>query len=308
MMQLLALLVDRIFGDPPNDYHPVAWMGLGIRAAWTRAPKSNPKQQLGFGGLIAMGGIGVSAATGWLAMHSIRVLPKPLNWLIEALILKLMLSVRGLTNAASDVQSALNARNLPEARRLTNWHLVSRDTSELSESQVAAAAIESVAENTSDGIVAPLFYYTLFGLPGAFAYRFANTADSMLGYRDVEREWLGKIPARLDDLLNFLPARLTALLFIIVTWINGSDTKRACAIWQRDCSKTESHNAGHPMSAAAGSLGISLEKTNQYNLGEGQRAPKAQDMGRSIQLMQNTAILAAGLFGIVSLLKRKKHG
>lgn len=307
MVQLLALLVDSLFGDPPNEYHPVAWMGSGISAARKHAPKTDTRQRLGYGGLIAFGGVGLATGMGWLATHFIHFLPKPLNWLVEASILKMVLSVGGLTRAATEIQSALDVGDIPEARRLTNWHLVSRDTSELTESQVAAATVESVAENTSDSIVAPLFYYTLFSLPGAFAYRFANTADAMLGYRDAEREWLGKIPARLDDLLNLLPARLTALFFIIVTRINGGDTKRATAIWQRDRNKTVSPNAGHPMSAAAGSMGISLEKADYYNLGEGSRPPQSYDIGRAVRLMQGTAILAAGLFGLFSLLKRKKH-
>ena len=196
---------------------------------------------------------------------------------------------------------------MSEARRLTNWHLVSRDTSKLTESQVAAATIESVTENTSDSIIAPLFYYTLFGLPGAFAYRFANTADSMLGYHDAEREWLGKIPARLDDVLNYIPARLTAALFILVSWVSNGEATTATAIWRRDSRKTDSPNAGHPMSAGAGALGVELEKVGYYNLGEGQRPPQADDIPRSVRLMRTTAFVAAGLFGIFSLLKRQKH-
>ncbi|MBN1450233.1 MAG: cobalamin biosynthesis protein, partial [Anaerolineales bacterium] len=150
-------------------------------------------------------------------------------------------------------------------------------------------------------------YYTLFGLPGAFAYRFANTADAMLGYHDAEREWLGKIPARLDDLLNLIPARLTALLFIFVTWLDSDDATRAFTIWRRDRRKTESPNAGYPMSAGAGALGIELEKVGHYRLGEGQRPPQAGDIGQAVRLMRTTAFLAAGLFGIVSLLRRKRH-
>jgi adenosylcobinamide-phosphate synthase len=307
MLQLLALVIDTLFGDPPNEYHPVAWMGSGISAARKRAPKTDSRRQLGYGGLIAFGGAGLAAGLGWLVARIIRFLPKPLNWLGEAAVLKLMLSVGGLTRAASEVRSALEAGNLPAARRLTGWHLVSRDTSELGESQVVAATIESLTENTSDSILGPLFYYTLFGLPGAFAYRFANTSDSMLGYRDAEREWLGKVPARLDDLLNLIPARLTALLFIAMTRISGGDATRAIKIWRRDRYKTESPNAGQPMSAGAGALGIELEKVGYYNLGAGQRAPQVSDIGRAIRLLRMTAFVAAGLFAAISLLKRRKH-
>ena len=307
MVQLLALVIDILFGDPPNTYHPVAWMGSGIGALRKSAPKAGTRRQLGYGGLIVFGGAGAAAMVGWILMRLIRFLPKPLSWLVEAVLLRMMLSVGGLSRAAFEIRSALEAGDLPAARRLTNWHLVSRDTSELTESQVAAATIESVTENTSDSILAPLFYYTLFGLPGALSYRFVNTADSMLGYHDAGREWLGKIPARLDDVLNFIPARLTALLFVVVDWISSGNSARAMIIWQRDCRKTESPNAGHPMSAGAGVLGVELEKVGHYNLGEGQRAPRADDIGRSVRLMRKTAFVAAGLFGILQLLKRKNR-
>jgi adenosylcobinamide-phosphate synthase len=307
MIQCLALMIDSLFGDPPNEYHPVAWMGSGISAAKKYVTKTDSRRHLGYGGLIAFGGAGFAAMVGWLVERLVRFLPRPLNWLGEAAVLKLMLSVDGLTRAATEIGSALETGDLPAARRLTGWHLVSRDTSELSESQVAAATIQSLTENTSDSILGPLFYYTLLGLPGAFAYRFANTADSMLGYRDAEREWLGKIPARLDDLLNLIPARLTALLFIAMTWISGGDAPRATAIWRRDRAKTASPNAGHPMSAGAGALGIELEKVGHYNLGEGQRAPQVSDINRTIRLMRTTAFIAASLFGLLSVLKRKKQ-
>ena len=307
MLQLLALLVDSLFGDPPNEYHPVAWMGTGISAARQHAPKADAQKQLGYGGLIAFVGISLAGGMGWLVVRIIHLLPKPINWLAEAVVLKMMLSAGGLTRAASEIQSALDAGDLSEARRLASWHLVSRDTSKLTESQVAAATIESVTENTSDSIIGPLFYYTLFGLPGAFAYRFSNTADAMLGYRDAEREWLGKIPARMDDVLNIIPARLTAFFFILVSWLNSGDAAHAAFIWRRDSRKTESPNAGHPMSAGAGALGVELEKVGHYRLGKGQRPPQSSDISKSVRLMRTTAFVAAVFFGIISMLKRKKR-
>jgi adenosylcobinamide-phosphate synthase len=107
--------------------------------------------------------------------------------------------------------------------------------------------------------------------------------------------------------LNFIPARLTALLFVFVNWVSGGDTNHATAIWRRDCRKTESPNAGHPMSAGAGVLGVELEKVGHYNLGAGQRPPQTDDITRSLRLMQTTAFIAAGLFGVISFLKRKKR-
>jgi adenosylcobinamide-phosphate synthase len=212
-----------------------------------------------------------------------------------------------LTYAARQIAAALDAQDLVEARRLVSWHLVSRDTSALEPHQVAAATIESVAESTSDGIVAPLLAYTVAGLPGALAYRFINTTDSMLGYRDAAREWLGKIPARLDDLANLLPARLTALLLTLGASVVGEGARNAWWVWKRDSSKTASPNAGHPMSAMAGALDVELEKVGHYRLGEGQRAPCAPDVERSVRVMQAAVALGAALLIGVSVASQKKR-
>ena len=225
-------------------------------------------------------------------------LPAPLRWLATAGLLKMTIGLRGLGRAATQVETALASGDLPEARRLVSWHLVSRDTSTLSGSQVAAAAVESVAENTSDGVIGPLMFFALGGLPAALAYRWVNTCDSMLGYRDIEREWLGKAPARLDDLANLLPARLTAVLLIGAAWLSGNDCHNAWHIWRRDAGATESPNAGHPMSAMAGALGVELEKAGHYRLGIGQRPPQMANIGRSVRLMRWAAGLGAGLLAV----------
>lgn len=302
MTLLAALLLDTLLGDPPNRYHPVAWMGAVIAAMQRRAPKQGEREQLAYGALLTAGGMGAAAGAGWLAQRLIDHLPRPLRWLLGGLLLKMMLSLRGLGTAAGDVQSALDANDLPEARRLVSWHLVSRDTSALAASGVAAATVESVAENTSDGVIAPLLHYSLGGLPAALAYRFANTADAMLGYRDAAREWLGKVPARTDDVLNLLPARLTALLFIASARLAGGDGSQALRTWQRDRNLTDSPNAGHPMSAAAGALGVSLTKSGQYTLGAGNRPPQAADIGRSVNLMRAAVVLGAAIISAVLIL------
>lgn len=227
--------------------------------------------------------------------------------LLEVVLFKWMFSLKGLSQAASSVHKALIRDDLTEARRLTAWHLVSRDTSQLDKSQIAAAAIESVAENTSDGVIAPIFYYLVLGLPGALIYRFANTADSMLGYRHDQYEWLGKIPARLDDLLNLVPARLTALLITITSTITQDNTQGALATWRRDRSLTASPNAGQPMSAMAGALDVSLTKVDYYTLGEGNRQPRPKDIQRSIYLMRTAVLLFVGLISCLLWLQQKWH-
>lgn len=272
---ITAFLLDALLGEPPNQIHPVAWMGRII--VWAR--KSTPKKgRLLYGSILSWGG---ACVVWWLASHYLRFarsLPLPLNWLLQGTLMKMTFSLRGLDQAAAEVEHALLTGNLALAKEKLSWHLVSRDVSGLDEAQVAAAAIESVAENTSDGIIAPLLFYLVGGLPAALSYRYINTVDSMLGYRDDEREWLGKIPARTDDLLNLIPARLTALLILAASKGHGWQ------IWWRDASKTASPNAGHPMSAMAGALDVELEKVDHYVLGSGGKQPDADDLRESRRL------------------------
>jgi adenosylcobinamide-phosphate synthase len=293
-----------LLGEPPNRWHPVAWMGSAIGLARKHAPEGGCANQLIYGALVSPGGALLIYNIGALIRSICRKLPAPLNWLAEAFILKTTFSLRGLNQAARDVENALQADDIPAARRVLSWHLVSRDTATLDASQVAAAAVESVAENTSDGIIAPLFYYILAGLPGALAYRYVNTVDSMLGYRDAEREYLGKIPARFDDLANLIPARLMALLFIAAAFILGENGRNAWRVWRRDGKKTASPNAGQPMSAMAGALGVELEKVDHYVLGVGGRLPSANDIRRARLLMFVTVAIIEVLS---SLFSRGRH-
>jgi adenosylcobinamide-phosphate synthase len=232
-------------------------------------------------------------------------LPTLLKWLAGGLLLKQTFSLRGLSRAAGDIHRPLAEGDLPEARGQVSWHLVSRDTSELTESQIVAATVESLAENASDSVVAPLFYYLVLGLPGALAYRFANTADAMLGYRDEAREWLGKIPAHLDDVTNLLPSRLTALLFIAAAFLAGENGREAFSIWRRDGDQGQSPNAGQPMSAVAGALDLELEKVGRYKFGEGNREPAVADIGRAVRLLYVAVLLGIGLATAVLGFRKK---
>ncbi len=292
---LLALLLDALFSDPPNRWHPVAWMGSAIARAKRHAPSPDAppaRQMLYGGGIVVAGAAGVAGLSALLA-RLISHLPRPLAWLLEAALLKTAFSLRGLTRAAGQIEEALGEDDLPAARHWLSWHLVSRDVRELDASEVAAATIESVAENTSDGVIAPLFFYALGGLPAALAYRFLNTADAMLGYRDAAHEWLGKIPARLDDAANLLPARLTATLIILAAPLAGADARGAWRVWRRDAQKTASPNAGHPMAAMTGALGVRLEKTGHYALGDDLPSPRPRDISRAIHLTRTAVALGA---------------
>jgi adenosylcobinamide-phosphate synthase len=299
---LLGLLLDLLLGEPGNRWHPVAWMGRLIRTGQRRAPRQGRWWPLAYGAGLVGGGTVLVAAVGIVLERLLLHVPWPLGWLGGAYLLKLTLSLRGLAQAARDVQEALDADDLPRARHLVGWHLVSRDTTRLSSGQVAAAAVESVAENTSDGVVAPLLFYAVGGLPAALAYRFINTADAMLGYRDPVHAWLGKVPARLDDLVNLLPARLTAGCMVIAAWFIRADVRHAWVVWRRDAGLTASPNAGHPMSAMAGALRVELEKVGHYRLGAGQALPVALDITRAVAVMYGTTALAVGVLAGIMLM------
>ena len=197
--------------------------------------------------------------------------------------LKPFFALRMLADAGKQVRVGLQSSDLPAAREALQ-SLVSRERSELSTELIAAAAVESLAENLSDSIVAPLFYYACSGLPGAAAYRLYNTFDAMVGYHG-KYEYIGKAAARLDDLLNLIPARITALLIIASAPLFGGRRDQAWQIWRRDAGKTASPNAGQPMAAAAGALGVQLEKVDHYILGDSVQPLSADTIKRAERMV-----------------------
>lgn len=304
MPVLLALLFDLALGDPPNRLHPTAWMGSLIAFLSRFRPRGRPAIELLYGGMLMLVGLALVGGAGLALAWLFSDLPLPVNWLLTALVLKTTFSLRGLDRAAGEVQAALECNNTPEAGRLLSWHLVSRQTSQLTAGQIAAAAIESVAENASDSLVAPLFFYAIGGLPLALAYRFANTADALLGYHDLEHEWFGKIPARLDDVMNFVPARLTGLLLVCAAALSGGPARNAWKIMLRDARLTASPNAGVPMSAMAGAISVELEKEGHYCLGAGLKTPQIIDLRRARRIYAFTAALAVSLFALLDIFTR----
>lgn len=298
-IMLLALLLDMLFGDLPNPWHPVAWMGSAIAFARRYTPANGKIAQFIYGAGVVLSGALLVGVVGRTLGRLCQRLPQPLGWLLEALLLKQTVALRGLGQAANAVYAPLLLGDEEEARRQLSWHLVSRDTRTLDTPRIAAATIESVAENSSDGVIAPLFYFAVVGLPGALVYRWLNTVDSLWGYRDASREWLGKTGARADDVANWLPARLTAILLVAAAWLAGQPGQ-AWHIWRRDAHLTASPNAGQPMSAMAGALEVELEKVGHYQLGAGLPLPKAADIPRSINLMRGAVIAGMALYGAVA--------
>lgn len=294
---LLALALDVGAAEPPARLHPVVGMGKVVGLFARRASES-PRSEMVHGAA----SVGVATLVPALGVKVLleRIRPWPLRLAAGAWLLKTCFAYRALENAGRLVAEPLARDDLPAAREAL-LALVSRDRAELDGSLVSAAAIESLAENLSDGFVAPLMAYAVGGLPAALFYRAANTADSMIGYRG-EYEYLGKAAARLDDALNLLPARLTALLIVAAS---GPDAREAWRALARDHDGTESPNAGWPIAAAAGDLGVSLCKPGGYCLNEEAREPNAKDVYRAISLVRRAAVLAAILALVVAALSKR---
>ena len=247
------------------------------------------------GALLVGSGVALATMAGGSLDAALDRVPTRPRCVARGIALKPALSLRALLDAANEVAAYLERGDLPHARRALGWHLVSRDTRSLSAAEVAGAAIESVAENLSDSVVAPIMAYRAAGLRGAYAYRMINTADAMLGYRTPELEWYGKFAARTDDVMNALPARVTAAFICLCAPFGGGSARRARRVMVGDARRTSSPNAGWPMAAMAGALGVRLTKRDVYSLNDSGRPPTERDIVRARRVVLAAAALSAVL-------------
>ena len=293
---ILALLLDLAVGEPPNRLHPTVWIGKTVALAERIAPGpgSASAAQLAAGVAMALLIPAAWGAAAWAAAFGLMQL-HPLAYLVVvAILLKTTFSVRMLHRVAADIGRILASGDIADARRQMSA-LVSRDTSQLTVGQMAAGAIESVAENITDSVVGPLLAFALFGLPGAVAYRAINTLDSMVGYHG-RYEYLGKASARLDDLVNLIPARVAAaLLWVATAMLPGMAAGRAWSVMISHRGRTESPNAGWTMAAMAGGLGVTLEKIGHYRLGDPAPEPAPRHIAAATRALYATAILSAAV-------------
>lgn len=290
----MAVALDLALGEPPNRAHPVAWLGAALAAGGRALRRGGPVALLLGGALTALGAATLAGLAGYL-VDAMAARLGPAGVLLESLALACLLSLRALVAAARSVMAALAAGDLAAAGAAVGYHLVSRPTAALDAGQIASAAVESVAENLTDAFVAPVCFYLAFGLPGAAVYRAANTADAMFGYREGTLEHFGKVAARLDDVLNFIPARLAGWAIVAGAGLAGASAARAARVMLSDRRRTASPNAGWTMSAMAGALGVALEKPGAYRLGDGP-PPAPADIERSIRVFQaasGVSLLAA---------------
>ncbi len=294
-----AILLDFKFGDPKNKYHPTAWIGTLIARLTPIAKNQHPVIE-------KFGGACVVAAISGLAISLLFVLDIGISLLTTdyislivsviagGLLLKTTIAIRGMEKHAKSVLESLDDENLDMARAHLSM-IVKRNTENLDKNHVISGVLESISENTVDGITGPLFYYAIFGLPGAFVYRVVNTADSMIGYKNNLFKNVGWFAATCDTILNYIPSRLTGLIMVISAAILQNNWRESYKIMIRDGNKTESPNAGYPMAALAGALETKFEKIDHYKLGDGEIILTKEHAHSAMSMMKLTSILFFGI-------------
>jgi adenosylcobinamide-phosphate synthase len=303
----VAMAVDALLGWPAPLFarigHPVTWLGrliAAVDAAWNR-PSDPPRLRRAAGVAGALLVIALAVALGW-ALQSLL----PAGWigiLLVGVLAWPLVALRSLHDHVAAVARPLLGGDLDGARAAVS-RIVGRDPAALDEAGIARAAIESLAENASDGIVAPLFWGALFGLPGIFGYKAINTLDSMIGHRTERHEIFGWAAARIDDVANFIPARLTGFLFVLL----AQGRSEALSCMTRDARRHRSPNAGWPEAAMAGALGVRLSGPRIYHgsatyepwLNAGARDPRAADIGEGLAIYRRAMLLLAGVLAILA--------
>ena len=297
----LALLLDLTLGDPRWLPHPVVGIGRlislldrGLYRTWLNERFA--------GVLLLLVVVGCSAGTTWILLEMLGTLLPLLGWVAVVVVSSTCLASRSLHTESARVASALLEGDLPTARRYLSY-IVGRDTDQLEEPEIWRAVVETVAENTSDGIIAPLFWLTLGGPVAAMAYKAVSTLDSMVGYKNRRYLRFGWASARMDDLLNFVPARISALLLILAAPLAGCSAAGAARITLRDRRNHPSPNSGHPEAAAAGALGVRLGGVASYSgvssfkehIGDQLQPLDERAYRGMIKLMYLSTLLMAGL-------------
>ncbi|MGH9975648.1 MAG: cobalamin biosynthesis protein [Nitrososphaeraceae archaeon] len=306
----LGILLDLVFGDPQNRYHPVSWLGRliesitpnlkhnGVTASSISRDKIEKVKGILFScGLISAIALLTIALTS-LSVHFVGML---ITIILFAVLLKISIALKGMEKSAIQIIRSIEAGKLNEARYSLSM-IVRRDTSRLNEEYIQSATIECISESTVDGIISPLFFYSILGPVGCIAYRVVNTLDSMLGYKDPYYKNIGWMSAKLDTIFNFLPARITGFLMVISAYMVQADWRNSLAILIRDHHKTSSINAGYPMSSMAGALRVRLEKMGSYALGEGTEFLTVDKCMLAIKIMKLTTMLFCMVFSLPLIL------
>ena len=286
---LLAVLLDVLLPAPPPGLHPAAWLGRAV-ALLGRAAPQRPEAAFVYGCCIVVVVVGVLGALAWLLMDALMSVSPAAYVMGGAVVLRLSFTATGPLSAADRTRQALE-EGRPDDARESLGGLVDRDATSLTEPLVAAAAIESVARNTTGGCAGPWLAFALLGAPGAVVYRAVKTLDGAIGHRG-RFEYLGKAAARLDDAVNLLPARLGALLMLASGALRGLPVGRGWRTLAEDRGLTASPNSGWTMSAMAGLVGRRLENPGRHRLGDSMLDPEPEDIGAATGIAETAAVLA----------------
>ncbi|MEK6870252.1 MAG: cobalamin biosynthesis protein [Thermoproteota archaeon] len=306
LVVFFALVLDFAVGDPRNKFHPTAWLGSLI-AKLTPHTKNSSENLEKLGGIfIILISSGIVASLMIFLDIGIKLITVDYIYIIISVIvggvlLKTTIAIKGMEKHALAVVTALEQNNISSARDNLSM-IVKRNTKNLDKNHVFSGVLESISENTVDGITGPLFYFALFGLPGAFVYRVINTADSMIGYKTDIFKNVGWFGANCDKILNYIPSRLTGFIMILSAMILGNNWRKSYEIMIRDGRKTKSPNAGYPMAAIAGALGAKFEKIDHYSLGDGNISFTKDHVKSAISIMKVTSILFCGIVVVPILL------
>lgn len=309
ILMAAALALDAVIGDPPALYnrfpHPVTWIGalIGFLDRAFNRPERSPVVAIALGAISLAMVLAVSGAAGWGVA---RVLEgTALGFAVTALLASTLLAQRSLHDHVAAVLRPLRAGDIEGARETVSM-IVGRDVRSLDAYGISRAAMESLAENFSDGVVAPLFWGCLLGLPGIVLYKAVNTADSMIGHRSPRYLYFGRAAARLDDVVNLIPARLTGLLIALATL-----SPAAVRVMARDARRHRSPNGGWPEAALAGALGVSLSGPRSYHgqrteepwLNEAGAPPDAASLARALSAMRRVSLLLLAIMGAIVALR-----
>ena len=290
----LAFLIDIVFGEYPDRIHPTIAIGKVIAYLRPKLKNKNPKVEKTNGVLLVVAVALLFSLPVFALLFGIRTYLGSIPYIIVgAILFKATFAIRGMGQYTIPISKSLKKNDIAEAR---HWmpYIVRRDPNSCNERQIISAAVESIAESTTDGITAPFFFFMLLGVPGAFAYRVVNTLDSMVAYKTPELISIGWFTAKMDSWTNYIPARLTAILMVASAGLVGQNARESLRILRRDKNQTVSLNAGWTISAMAGALNIQLEKQGCYKLGDDHEIA-SDDIMKALRVMQVTA----ALFGLI---------
>ena len=303
LILLIALLIDFVFGEVPDRIHPTVWMGKVISFLKPKIRDPNPWDEKLNGTLLALFVIGLfSLPAYFIILWTRQFLGWVLYIFVAAVLLKMTFAVKCMGQYTVPIAHAVEKGDVDSARRLLPF-IVRREPSSLTEKQVISAAVESIAESSTDGITSSFFYFALFGVPGAIAYRVVNTLDSMVGYKDDVHKNIGWFSANFDTIANYIPTRLTAVLMVLSAAILEENWRNSWRIMKRDRRALSSANAGWTIAAMAGALGTQLEKPGFYKLGDGNGLFYVH-IRRALRIMNLTVLLFL-LFAVFPVLLLK---